>query len=289
MEFLQRLIKKIRVEIYRIRSGVIVPCVWKRYKNIQNFCLFIGYPRSGHTLIASLLNAHPEVMIGMEWGVLLYLQVGFRKNQLFYSLDRSSKLYSKEHKNTWTGYSYHIENSWQGSYSNLKVIGDKFGGRTAQILKDYPELLPRLEKELNIPIKLLHVIRNPYDTITTATLRFIQKNKIERVPDANDILKMINSYFDRAETIKKLKEEGSYYILDIYHEKFIEDPVFHLKEIIEFFSLEAEENYFTQCATIVNESPKKTRYYIKWDSELINSVANRLMSYDFLRHYSYND
>ena len=30
--------------------------------NLETLCLFIGYPRSGHSLVVSLLDAHPEMI-----------------------------------------------------------------------------------------------------------------------------------------------------------------------------------------------------------------------------------
>jgi hypothetical protein len=33
---------------------------------LRAFCLFIGYPRSGHRLIGALLDAHPDVAIAHE-------------------------------------------------------------------------------------------------------------------------------------------------------------------------------------------------------------------------------
>jgi hypothetical protein len=30
------------------------------FAHVESFCMFIGYPRSGHTLIGSILDAHPN-------------------------------------------------------------------------------------------------------------------------------------------------------------------------------------------------------------------------------------
>jgi hypothetical protein len=37
---------------------------------VRSFCLFIGYPRSGHSLVGSLLDAHPDIAIAHEVNVL---------------------------------------------------------------------------------------------------------------------------------------------------------------------------------------------------------------------------
>jgi hypothetical protein len=36
-------------------------------------CLFIGYPRSGHSLIGSLIDAHPHAALGHELDLLKYV------------------------------------------------------------------------------------------------------------------------------------------------------------------------------------------------------------------------
>jgi hypothetical protein len=149
--------------------------------------------------------------------------------------------------------------------------------------------LSRLENELNIGIKLVHVIRNPYDTITTSTIRFFQKNIKKRTPIANDLFPLITSFFERAATINNLKKEGRFQIHDIYHEKFLEDPKASLESILNFFSLEADDEYYTRCASIVNSEPKKTRFNIDWTADLIDYVAVRMKGFPFLDHYSYYD
>ena len=47
------------------------------FKDIETFCVFIGYPRSGHSLIASLLDAHPEMVFSNELNVLRYIKYKF--------------------------------------------------------------------------------------------------------------------------------------------------------------------------------------------------------------------
>jgi len=57
---------------------------------------------------------------------------------------------------------------------NLQVIGDKRGGGTTMELTEKPEkfsILKELNETLGIPLKFLHVIRNPYDIISTWVLR----------------------------------------------------------------------------------------------------------------------
>jgi len=41
--------------------------------------MFVGYPRSGHSVIGSLLNAHPDMVVAHELNALRYVQAGFSR------------------------------------------------------------------------------------------------------------------------------------------------------------------------------------------------------------------
>src|SRR5262245_36859172 len=63
----------------------------RTFAAVETFCLFVGYPRSGHSIIGSLLDAHPNAIIADELDALKYVQAGFNQNQLFYLLLRNSR------------------------------------------------------------------------------------------------------------------------------------------------------------------------------------------------------
>ena len=44
--------------------------------------MFIGYPRSGHTLVATFLDAHQDAIIGHELDALKYIEANFSKEQI---------------------------------------------------------------------------------------------------------------------------------------------------------------------------------------------------------------
>ena len=261
----------------------------KRFNKIKTFCLFIGYPRSGHSLVASLLDAHPDITVGMEWGVLPYIKLGYKKRQIFYSLIRNSFLYTNKKNNIWTGYSYKVHNSWQGKYKTLQVIGDKQGGRTSIYLKEDPDLLLKLEKIINQKPKLIHVIRNPFDIITTTTFRKFEKSKIKKEPNDVDLLPFIKHFFERAEVVKYFKKQNNYDVFDLYHEDFIKDPEKHLENLILFLGLKVNTDYLRTCASIVYSLPHVSRLRLNWPPELIQYVEKKINDYPFLNHYKFHN
>ena len=65
---------------------------------------------------------------------------------------------------------------------SLKVIGDKKGGKTSKTLID-PNNMSRLEaisEGVQVTMKFIHVVRNPFDNISTMTLRKAHKRGAAR-------------------------------------------------------------------------------------------------------------
>jgi hypothetical protein len=285
--FLLKIISKLEFVLVYIKSFLTGILSIRRFRNVKKFVLFIGYPRSGHSILAALLDAHPDIVMGMEWGVLSHLRLGYRRLQIFSSITRNSKLFRKRKNNIWTGYSYRVDGLWQGDYREIKIIGDKFGGHTALALNENPELLEKLEKIIRIPIVFIHVIRNPFDTITTMVLRTLEKENITKIPSGMDLLPYVNGYFKRVETISALKENKRIKMIDIYHEDFIKNPRQILKDLLSFLEVEIFEEYFEKCSIIVYTEPHKSRLDVEWPEELLNFVQEYISRYAFLSRYTF--
>ena len=110
--------------------------------NVKLFVLFVGYPSSGHSIIGSFLDAHPNVVMAQEFHVFRWISeanLDFSKSQLFNELFKSSynnERRSRNHK----GYNLTVEGSWQGRYRDrIDVIGDKKGGSNSKLYSDSPE------------------------------------------------------------------------------------------------------------------------------------------------------
>lgn len=287
-EILYKIISKFRF-IYSFIKSYIFGFFFKReFKRINNFVMFIGYPRSGHSLVASLLDAHPNIVMGMEWGVLSHIKMGYNKYQIFYSLIRNSRLFNRRKKNVWTDYSYGVSELWQGNFKEINVIGDKLGGRTSVLIMEHPKLLEKFEKVINKPIKYIHVIRNPFDTITTMAKRSLEKKGKTKEFESIDLLPFIKSYFERVKTISSLKKDKKVRMFDLHHEDFIDHPGRILKGLLLYLNVKDHDEYIEKCSEIVYESPHKSRLLVEWPEELIRFVQINIDKYDFLRRYTYN-
>jgi hypothetical protein len=98
----------------------------KPFRAVRSYCIFIGYPRSGHSLVGSLLDAHPNIVIAHELDALKYMNAGFSRGQILNLIVDRSRIFTKQGR-VWTGYSYRVPGQWQGNHRDLRVIGDKNG------------------------------------------------------------------------------------------------------------------------------------------------------------------
>ncbi|KXJ24016.1 hypothetical protein AC249_AIPGENE25568 [Exaiptasia diaphana] len=109
------------------------------YDNVETFVMFIGYPRSSHSLVGSLLDAHPEIIIPHEYHIVNQWEIyrdekirntGILKYLLFYNLhtlstwqatfgNRAAKpIFVDDGIN-----SYNVPDSWQGTFhEKIKIV-----------------------------------------------------------------------------------------------------------------------------------------------------------------------
>ena len=286
-ETIHKITSKLRF-LYNFFKSLLFGWLMKaKFNKVQTFVMFIGYPRSGHSLIGALLDAHPNIVMGMEWDVFRHIKMGFNQNMIFYSILHNSKIFNRRLENVWTGYSYKVNDMWQGKYKELRVIGDKQGGWTANLIRKNPNLLNQLEKLINKRIVFIHVIRNPFDIITT-----IAKRVCERENEVFSILALlpaIKRFFEKVEIISLLKEKEQIVIFELYHEDFINSPENILKNLIKFLAVNNYENYIQECSRIIYNSPNKSRFQIDWPDHLILFVQNTMNQYDYLKRYSFHE
>jgi len=253
------------------------------FDEINTFCIFIGYPRSGHSLVGALLDAHPNAVIAHEADILGLVEMSFfSQKQIFSFLMDRSKEFAKAGL-SWSGYDYVISNQWQGKFSELKIIGDKKGGHSTLRFGRSPELFEKLHKRINAEIKFIHHIRNPYDNIITMQRWIYAKNK-------TDLRKQIDLYFKLCETVNNLKEKiKPENLFEQKHEYLIANPAEYLKELCSFLAINITDDYIKDCSAHINESPNKSRYKLEWKDDDLEYVQSRIQQYDFLKGYKFDD
>jgi hypothetical protein len=269
-----------RPETYRAMDGLAArgrdPAGAISQAHPDCLCLFVGYPRSGHSLVGSLLDAHPEVVLAHEFNTLQGLQRGLPPRELTRFLRYNAAAFAALGRG-WSGYSYKVPGQWQGTASRLRVLGDKKGAGASRHLARHPELLQRLEAEFEWPVTFLHVVRNPFDNIATWSRR--QGITLERASEC---------YFRMAETVSWLKERWPQdRFLDVHLGDFTAHPAGELFRLLQGLGVpEVSEEYLAAAGEVVFESPRKTRANVEWSPGLVSDIARRCESFPFLRRYT---
>lgn len=252
------------------------------YSQIKILCFFIGHTKSGGTMIGSLLDAHPNVMIADEVDLLQYILAGFNREQIFHLLIKGSRREEMKGRVTarrLTPYSFKVPGQWQGRYKSLFVIGDSKAGISTNRLARDSNLLPRLQKLMgSVELRIIQVIRNPFDPISAMILR-----------SGRSHASAIEEYFQYCDILVALREKLKQdVLLSQRYEDFIQEPELHLKRLCHFLGVKAGEEYIKDCVSILHASPEKSRLLVEWNEHWKDLVLCRIAEVDFLEGYSFD-
>ncbi len=249
-----------------------------RFQAVETFCLFLGHARSGHSLVGALIDAHPQAIIAHELNALRYVEAGFDRSQIYAMILRNSQAHARAGRQ-WTGYSYAVPGQWQGRAQQIRVIGDKRGRATSLTLNRQPDLAERLQSTVRDRVRFVHVVRNPFDNISTMARR-----------NQKSLSHNIQTYFLICEAVQGIKErsDGSS-VLSLRHESFINSPVESLQQVCDHLSLACHDDYAHACSQIIYQSPHQSREKIEWPSEGRARVDEGIARFDFLDGYTFEN
>lgn len=276
---------------------------------VDKFVFFIGYPRSGHSIIGSFMDSHPNMIIAHEYPLFKILSdFKMPKEMIFNSLYRNSydQLLSgsrgKENLGK-KGYSLTVNKLWQATFKKLKVIGNKHGGTVVQFFRQHPRaflsILRYLKRTIEVPIYVIHVVRNPFDMIATQTLfmktgipgvKFLNLFSVEnKFNDSELLVSTTTDMLERAAAAAKIINILDLPILEIHSEDLIQDPVYVLKSICDFVEVECSAYYLNTCKNNTFSSSSKSRNTVVWTQALVDSIHMALKKFTFFHRYSFSD
>lgn len=137
---------------------------------------------------------------------------------------------------------------------------------------------------MRVPVKLIHVVRNPYDSISTMW------NIMAKRGTPEELSQTIDRYFSLCPTVEATRaqvEPTSWF--DLHHEAFLAHPTEHLRALVNFLGCAAPEDWVAACCGILFDKPRRTREGAGWSPAQVADVAQRLALYPMLQAYSYED
>ncbi len=267
-----------------LRASLSRSCDVRDFANTSTYVMFIGSGRSGTTLLGSCLDAHPQIIIANQQNTLKYLTFkAFDRRRIYTLLVENSRRASQSKRMGGGGYSYYVPEQWQGRFERLRVIGDKsMSAQAVERIYRNPSLLRRLREVSGAKLRLIHLIRNPYDTITTKAIR-------RKLP----LRTMIREYFtccERLQQVLRLIEQESpenIQRVPVVLEEFIQNPTGELARVCEKLGVEAEPDFLKSCAGIVYKKPHLSRHRLPWDQVHRNEVKMQMKRFPFLAGYEF--
>ena len=273
--------RNLRITKNRVSSAVATLTKPNLFQDVNTFCMFVGHNKSGTSMLGSLLDAHPNVILADEVGALDHAEAGFKRDQIFHLLLRGSRRELMKGRVTarrLKPYSYLVPGQWQGRFSKLQVIGDGKAGSSTQRFGQDPDLLARLQMVMTgVDVKMIQVIRNPFDVISVMMVR--GKRSFEN---------SINHYFNNCESLIKIRQQMDSNLLAVRYEEFVTYPIENLSRLCNFLDLETHADYIQACAGLLHETPDRSRSMVEWTPEWKRVVENKLAKYNFLQGYSFD-
>jgi hypothetical protein len=260
------------------------------FESVQAYCFFIGYPRSGHSLIGSLLDAHSDAVIAHEFGAFQYVHAMYDRLRLFHLLAENAQA-AAAHDRPSREFRYAVPGQWQGRFGHIRVIGDNKAEGATLRLRARPYLLPRLQRLAGVPLRAIHVVRNPFDCITTMATRAAERQaeRTRRALTTPDLWKAVDRYIVLCGEVERLKRELSDAVYEVRHEDFVAQPAGELRKLCEWLGLEPEPEYLAACAGIVWPNPRHTRHRVEWPTDLRSMVEALIERTDHLRGYRFDE
>ncbi len=252
----------------------------RKYPDLQVFCLFVGPPRQGTSLVGALLDAHPDIVIGHETHVVKLAAKGASREVIFQTLlEKSRDAAGRGRKEG--RYTYAVEGQWQGRVRTLRVIGDKASGKTAVRLNRNPAELTDLERKVRVPVRFVHVTRNPFDTIARMSLL---ERAGEPAPTLTTATEAYAILADATANVVGSRPDG---VVTVRHESVVETPALELRRLCAFFGVEADAQYLEACAGLVFPSPRRSRDLVEWSDAELRAVEQIIARHEFLHGYSW--
>ena len=227
------------------------------------------------------------------------------KSGIFNTVWNNTKLSMKHGNRAETtdgkGYTLFVDGLYQGSYVDyIDVIGDKKGGTSTKMLLDQPDKwsnILMIFNSLAVSVKVIHVIRNPYDNIATGLLYsysspsnfgIVKQSNQTYQFNPNAVNEKIKSYFTFHKAIVDATKTYNLDIIELHGKDLISDPRGTLLKLCNNLRVNCSDNYLDICSNKVYKSESRTRLKIKWTDDQLKEVQENIEKYSNLKDYSFD-
>ena len=225
------------------------------------FVIFAGYPSSGHTLVGSILNSHPKCVIANELDAMFYLHNGVPRDRLVSAILRHEVRFDRRNRKNAKGYSYRFPGDRLVDKSGVQVLGDKKGFPTARRFAKHPWLVETVQREMGVPIKVVHVVRDP-----AALLGSFCKSGVS-VEMASIRLREMANFVCQT---RRLFDDKSWHT--IHFEDLLTEPRQTLTRLLAFLDLEADASFLDGVEPNLFATVPRPDQHQPWSTETADRV-----------------
>lgn len=299
---------RVSVRRYKLRALAARLRYGRALAHTKVFANFVGFPRSGHSLIGSLLDAHPNAVIAHELDALGLFAKGVSIREIAALCASNSEAFTASGR-WWNGYQYAVPGGGHGlssSRSPITVIGDKKGDWVARWTAHSPDIIEQFKKRCPYNNKWILVTRHPCDNVATMSLRkgrIYDRLRIEhhepqafrtalaeaqstgRIPATvlDEFVEDWRALCAATAQIKACVPKGDWH--EIVYEEFVQAPEAGLSELCAFLGLPADLDWTARAASVVRTERSKSRERVSWQPHQYAALAETVAARDFLKAY----
>lgn len=242
-------------------------------KQARSYCLVIGSPRSGSTLLGAVIGAHSRAVIANESRSSALFWNGLTREDILSDIAQNASADASNGRSAQV-HRYEADSS-VGRKTDIIVVGDKIWNTATLMLHGKPTLIPSLEEQMRARLCLVHSVRNPFDTISTAHRK-----------SGASIRDRIRWCFMHYEAVAALHERlPAAMIIDVHHEDLLAEPERQFDRLCLHLGLPARDEHMLAIRRIMSHSPRRTSAEVNWSAGDIDDVLRRIDGIAFLHRY----
>lgn len=262
---------------------------------LRSFVMFIGFGRSGHSIVGQIINAHPNALIADEAPIfdelgrspsleqtIDYLKERdrafalrwFNKDSPIHRSAPLSRLFRPRGKRR----NFRFPGLYQGFVKLPSVIGNSKAGYTSRHIAQDPDLIPAYEESVGLPMKFVCIMRNPFDMIASGMRR--------REASFDDICSNFEEMSDYVQ--RSLSNLGDRPVLMLRQEDFLSDASAGIDRLFSFLELPVATDFKDIIRGRLFTEPQKSRYGNPAVAENRARVETLIAQHDFFEGYSYD-
>ncbi len=277
---------------------------WTSLRDLRTFVQFAGWPRSGHSLIGALIDAHPDAAIAHELDTMGLFRKGVPADRLAALCLGNAATFTAAGRH-WNGFCYAVPDAPHGPSGRLRVAGDKKGDWATRWAAQDPALVSRLAIESRLDCRWILVTRHPADNIATMSLRHGRTYDMLRISETSDTAEairlaqtdgripsqvddaMISDYGGLAASVAAMKEQvPAQNWHEIVYEEFTERPHAELERLAGFLGLDPDPVWRDGAAALVRPGHSRSRDKLSWRNDQRARTSAIIAAHDFLSVYA---